>query len=136
MPDPAPSRPPGRYDDRDGRPRRGTVAVIVIVGCAFGAWVLWAALGAASPDVRSEVQGFEVTSGRRVSVDLQVSADSRRPVSCTLQAQDRDHEPVGQARVTLPPGAQGTRSATVVVRTRSRAVTAVVLGCRLGRATG
>jgi hypothetical protein len=57
-------------------------------------------------------------------------------VTCTLQAQDRNHEAVGLARTTLPAGPDATRSATVVVRTRSMAVTAVIVGCRLDPPNG
>src|ERR1700704_5083845 len=54
----APAGPPGRYDERSRRPRPAVVAAIVVVITVFGAWVLWAALGAASPDVRSELVSF------------------------------------------------------------------------------
>jgi hypothetical protein len=132
----APSRPPGRYDDRGGRLRPGLVAVVVVVVAAFVGWVLWAALGAATPDVRSELRGFEVRSATRVTADLQIVADARRPVTCTVQAEDRNRDPVGIARTTLPAGEDATRRATVGIRTRSRAVTVVISGCRLDRPTG
>ncbi|MGZ4592655.1 MAG: DUF4307 domain-containing protein [Actinomycetes bacterium] len=129
----APTRPPGRYDDAPRRPGRAAVAAIVVLAGAFGAWVLWAALGAATPDVRSELQGFTVLGSSRVRVDITATADHRSPVTCTVQAEDRNREAVGVARVTLAAGRDATRPATVVVRTRSRAVTAVIVGCRLER---
>ena len=76
-------------------------ALVVLVG-AFGAWVLWAALGAATPDVRSDVLGFRIIDANSVRARIEVTADARRPVTCTVQAQDRNHEPVGVARTTLP----------------------------------
>ena len=131
-----PSRPAGRYDDRGRRPRPGVVAALVVLVCAFAAWVLWAGLGAATPDIRSDLVGFRVVDADSLRVRIEVSADARRPVTCTVQAQDRNHEPVGVKRATLPSGTDATRRATVVVRTRSLAVTAVIVGCRLGPPNG
>ena len=131
-----PPRPAGRYGDRGRRPRPLMVAALVVLVAAFGGWVLWAALGAATPDVRSAVLGFRIVDADSVRARIEVSADAHRPVTCTLQAQDRNHEPVGVARTTLPAGPDATRRAGVVVRTRSLAVTAVIVGCRLGPPVG
>jgi hypothetical protein len=129
-----PARPAGRYDNRGRRPRPGVVAALVVLVAGFGAWVLWAGLGAATPDVRSDLLDFRIVNTGSVRARVEVTADARRPVTCTLQAEDRNHEPVGLARTTLPAGPDSTRRATVVVRTRSLAVTAVIVGCRLGAA--
>jgi uncharacterized protein DUF4307 len=129
----APTRPPGRYGDPRRRLHPVAVAAIVLLAGAFGAWVLWAALGAATPDVRSELQSFRVVDDSRVRVSIEATADHRSPVICTVQAEDRNREPVGVTRVTLAPGQRATRATTTVVRTRSRAVTAVIVGCRLDR---
>jgi hypothetical protein len=131
-----PARPAGRYGDRRGRPRPVMVAALVVLVAALGGWVLWAAVGAATPDVRSDVVGFRVVDADSVRARIEVSADRHRPVTCTLQAQDRNHEPVGVARATLPAGPDSTRRAGVVVRTRSLAVTAVIVGCRVGPPAG
>jgi Domain of unknown function (DUF4307) len=109
---------------------------VVVLAGAFGAWVLWAALGAATPDVRSELVSFTIVDARSVRARIEVTADARRPVTCTVQAEDSHHEPVGIARSTLRAGPDGTRHARVVVRTRSLAVTVVIAGCRLGAAKG
>jgi hypothetical protein len=127
-----PARPAGRYGDRARRPRPAMVAVLVVVVAAFGGWVLWAALGAATPDIRSDVVGFRIIDADSMRASIEVSADAGRPVTCTVQAQDRNHEPVGVARSTLSADGDATRHAEVVIRTRSRAVTVVILGCRLG----
>jgi hypothetical protein len=131
-----PARPAGRYGDRGRRPRPVMVAALVVLVAAFGGWVLWAALGAATPDVRSDVVGFRIVDADSVRAQIEVSADAGRRVTCTVQAQDRNHEPVGVVRTTVASGSAGTRRATVVVRTRSRAVTAVIVGCRLGPPKG
>ena len=127
-----PARPAGRYGDRPGRPRPLMVAALVVLVAAFGGWVLWAALGAATPDVRSDIVGFRIVDAASMRARLEVTADANRPVTCTVQAQDRSHQPVGVARVTLPAGTGATRRASVVVRTRSLAVTAVIVSCRRG----
>jgi hypothetical protein len=136
MTTPGPPRPAGRYDDRGRRPRAGVVAALVVTVGAFGAWVVWAGLGAATPDLRSDVLGFRVIDADSVRASLEVSADARRPVTCTVQAEDRNREPVGVVTSTLPAGSKATRRASVVVRTRSRAVTVVIVGCRLGPPKG
>jgi Domain of unknown function (DUF4307) len=127
-----PARPAGRYGDRGRRPRPLMVAALVVLVAAFGGWVLWAALGAATPDVRSDIVGFRIIDAASMRASIEVSADANRSVTCTVQAQDRSHEPVGVARTTLPAGTDATRHAGVLVRTRSLAVTAVIIGCRLG----
>jgi hypothetical protein len=129
----APARPPGRYDDDRRGPRPAVLAVIVVLAGSFCAWVLWAALGAATPDVRSQLQGFTALDASRARVSIQATADHRFSVTCTVQAEDRNREPVGVTRVRLEAGRQATRAATTVVRTRSRAVTVVIVGCRLAR---
>jgi hypothetical protein len=131
-----PTRPPGRYDDRGRRPRPGAVAALVVLVGGFGGWVLWAGLGAATPDVRSDVLDFRIVNAGSVRASIEVSADARRPVTCTVQAEDRNHEPVGLMRTTFPAGPDATRRAVVVVRTRSIAVTGVIAGCRLGPPNG
>jgi hypothetical protein len=129
-----PARPDGRYDDRGRRLRPGAVAALVVLVGAFGAWVLWAGLGAATPDVRSDLVGFRITDAGSARASIEVTADAHRAVTCTLSAQDRNHQPVGVARSTLRAGSDATRRADVVVRTRARAVTVVIAGCRLGPA--
>jgi hypothetical protein len=127
------ARPQGRYGEPARRARPRTVAAVVVLAAAFVGWVIWAALGAASPEVRSQLVSFTVLADSRIRVTIEVTADRERPVDCTLQAEDRNHQPVGLGRVTLGPGDQATRTATTVVRTRARPVTAVIVGCRVNR---
>src|SRR4051794_41101455 len=87
-----PTRPEGRYDDRGRRPTPAAVAALVVLVGAFGAWVLWAGLGAATPDIRSDLLAFRITDAGSVRANIEVTADAQRPVTCTVQAQDRNHE--------------------------------------------
>jgi hypothetical protein len=77
---------------------------------------------------------FRVLGDRRVTARIEVTADARRSVSCTVQAEDRTREPVGVRRIVVPAGSDGTRTARTSVSTRARAVTVVLVGCRLGPA--
>jgi hypothetical protein len=113
-----------------GRPRPGLVAVVVVLVAAFLGWVVWAALGAARPDTPAgTVSGFRVVSDEIIRVEVRVLERSDRPVACSVQALDRTREVVGYAAVRLRPGGDDLREDWVRVRTRDRAVTAVVGGC-------
>ncbi len=123
--------PPGRYGDPGRARRRGIVAAVVVLAVAFGAWLLWAALSAANPDVRSTLVSFRIVDPVEVRVRLEVIADRHEAVTCTVRARDRFQETVGLARATVPPGADDRRTATVAIDTRSRASGASLVGCRL-----
>ena len=127
-PEPA-ARPPGRYGER--RTSRLLVACLVVVGAALFGWLLWAALAAATPDTRSALVSFRALDDRRVEVRFEVTADSARAVTCTLQALDASGEVVGVTQVAVPPGRHDRREVEAVVGTRSRAANAAIAGCRL-----
>ena len=124
------ARPPGRYGER--RTSRLLVACLVVVGAALFGWLLWAALAAATPDTRSALVSFRALDDRRVEVRFEVTADSARALTCTLQALDADGEVVGVTQVAVPPGRHDRREVEAVVGTRSRAANAAIAGCRLG----
>ncbi len=123
------ARPPGRYGERRTNPL--LVACLVVVGAALFGWLLWAALGAATPDTRSALVSFRALDDRRVEVRFEVTADRARAVTCTLQALDTSGEVVGVTQVAVPPARQDRREVEAVVGTRSRAANAAIAGCRL-----
>ena len=125
----AAARPPGRYGER--RTSRLLVACLVVVGAALFGWLLWAALAAATPGTRSALVSFRALDDRRVEVRFEVTADSARAVTCTLQALDAGGEVVGVTQVAVPPGRHDQREVQAVVGTRSRAANAAIAGCRL-----
>lgn len=125
-------RPPGRYGESASRPRPGVVAAVVVLATAFVGWVVWAALGAASPLPLGQVTAFRITSDEEIEVRVRVVDDSDDRVSCGVQALDRTREVVGVARVELPAGGDDSREEWVRVRTRDRAVTATVGRCGYG----
>ena len=124
----ATTRPEGRYGGAAPRRRPGAVAAVVVLATAFVGWVVWAALGAAAPAATGTVTGFRVTGAHAVRVTLAVGGDRGR-LSCTVQALDRTREVVGVTTASARVGSSGQARTTVVVRTRARAVTAVVEGC-------
>jgi hypothetical protein len=123
----ATTRPDGRYGDT-ARRRPGLVAAIVVLATAFVGWVVWAALGAAAPAATGQVVGFRVAGPHSVQVSLVVGGDKGR-LSCTVQALDRTREVVGVTTARARVGSSGRAQTSVVVRTRAKAVTAVVDGC-------
>jgi hypothetical protein len=124
----ATTRPEGRYGGAGPRRHPGAVAAVVVLATAFVGWVVWAALGAAAPAATGQVTGFRVTGAHAVQVTLAVGGD-RGLLSCTVQALDRTREVVGVTTASARVGSSGRAQTTVVVRTRARAVTAVVDGC-------
>jgi len=102
---------------------------VVVLATAFVGWVLWAALGAASPDVRGDVTAFTVRSADAITVRVTVGGASEGPVGCSIRALDRDREVVGVGSIVLDPSRPGRREGWVTVRTRDRAVTATLGSC-------
>ncbi len=125
-------RPAGRYGDQRGLSpgrRRATMAGVAVLAAAFLGWVIWAALGAASPDVRADVTAFRVRSDAAVAVRVEVGSGSDGPVGCTVQALDRTRGVVGVGTIRLDPSRPGRREGWVTVRTRDRAVAATLGTC-------
>jgi hypothetical protein len=126
-----PARPEhlaARYGDRSRRASPRVVAAIVLLATAFVGWVVWAALGAAAPDVTAQVTGFVVRGPDEIRVEVTVAADQGR-VSCPLRALDADRETVGATTVRVRVPSSGRVETTVRVRTRDTAVTAVLDDC-------
>jgi len=122
-------RPPGRYGERSPRGRRATVAASVVLAAAFFGWVLWAALGAASPGVRGEVTAFVAVSDEAIEVRVAVSGGDDDPVGCSVQALGRTREVVGVGDIVLDPSRTGRDEGRITLRTRDRAVSAVIGRC-------
>jgi uncharacterized protein DUF4307 len=108
-------------------------AVLGAVALAFLGWVVWAAWDAANPETRSDLLGFRVLDDHRVEVRFEVIASSGSPVTCSVQALDSAQTAVGVTDVTVPAGSSDRREGRAVVRTRDKAVSATVTGCRLDR---
>ncbi len=125
------SPPSGRYGAAPRRPRPGLVAALVVLAAAFVGWVVWAALAASAPGATGEVTGFRVRGPHALAVEVTMGGD-QGPVSCTIQALDATRDVVGVTTARARVGASGRVETSVVVRTRARAVAAVVDGCATG----
>ncbi len=122
-------RPAGRYGERSPGGRRAVIAASAVLAVAFLGWVLWAALGAASTGVRGEVTGFTVGSDEAITVRVAVSGGDDGPVGCSVEALGRTREVVGVGDIVLDPSRTGRNEGRITVRTRDRAVSAVVGRC-------
>ena len=121
------ARRPLRRGAARSRPAR-SLALAVLVAAALVGWAAWATFASSGPAVSGQVSGFDVRGQHLIRVDLLVTGDPGR-VACRVQAQGprsrrrrRDDEPPA-------PGKHRAGRATVAVRTRDTAVTAVVQGC-------
>lgn len=121
--------PAGRYGRRSPRAGRPTVAAAVVLSAGFLAWVVWAALGAASPGVRGEVTAFTVVSDEAIEVRVMVSGGDGGPVGCSVQALSRTREVVGARDIVLDPSRADGEEGSLTLRTREPAVSAVVGRC-------
>ena len=126
-----PATPPA---DRYGTPRRrASLPVLAAVGllvAAFLAWVVWAGLGAAEPDVGADVTAFTVRSDRLIEVTVAPAPGAPGRFGCSISALDRTKGVVGVASVQLDGETQGFAAKQLDIRTRARAVTAVVGQCQ------
>ena len=115
--------------DRYGAPARwrrpaavGLAVVLAVVGLT---WLGWTAWFHGSPDVRSELVTFDVTSDHagRGRASTSSSADGVE-ASCRVRALAEDKTAVGELAFTPVDGAN-----EVVIRTERRATSVEKLGC-------
>ena len=120
-----------RYGTRRSGPSRGVVAAAVVLAGALAAWALWATIGAAGPSATGDVLGFTIADDHAIDAHVALGGrqDAREVVVCTVQALDKNRDVVGVTTARGRLRADGSRSVTVRVRTRDRAVTAVVSEC-------
>jgi len=124
---PPATRPVGRYGEPRPAGRRAVVAVAVLAG-AFLAWVTWAALGAARTGPAAQVTAFRILGAAATEAKVTATGPAGRIV-CAVRALDSTREVVGISEVSLDPGAASSRERWVTIRTRERAVTAMVGDC-------
>jgi hypothetical protein len=118
--------------DRYGAPapwrRRALVFGCVVVALAFGVWVGWSALSHSSPDVESELIGFDTVDEHSSTAVVEVDFGSDDVVAtCLLRALAEDHSVVGELSFTATP-AHGTRYEQTV-RTERLATSVDLVGC-------
>jgi hypothetical protein len=118
--------------ERYAAPRRRSPAASVAVGtlAAGGlAWVVWAGLHHASPDVNAGLVSWRVRSDRAVDVVVEVRTTPGGRVTCDLLARDIHHVPVGQTAVDVRVG-QRDKFVSARLPTSRRAVSVELTECR------
>lgn len=114
-----------RYGRGRSRGRRlaGFVAIVAVAGVAL-AWLGWAAWDRATPDVQSELTGWDVVDEHKVEVTLQVELRDGVDATCRVIARSEDHAPVGEKAFTPDDGTN-----VVTIRTERRATAVEKAGC-------
>ncbi len=110
------------------RPRRGGVALAVVVGVVFVAIVGYVTWRLAAPAVQANVIRFTDVSDTQAEVTFEVHRSGASATTCVIRAQGIDHADVAYATVTITPGRDYVQP-TYPLATSSRANTVEVLGC-------
>jgi hypothetical protein len=118
--------------DRYGAPapgrRRALIVACVVVALAFGIWLGWTALSHSTPDVESELVGFDTVDEHTSTAVVEVDFGSDDVVAtCLLRALAEDHSVVGELSFTAEPDL-GTRYEQTV-RTERLATSVDLVGC-------
>ncbi|NYG56781.1 DUF4307 domain-containing protein [Nocardioides perillae] len=118
--------------ERYGAPARRSRLPVVVTAAAsalvFGGWLAWTAWDHATPDVTSEMVGYEIDPPHRATGTVDVAiADGVDPadVTCTLRALAWDKATVGE--LAFSPAGSGRQ--TLEVRTEREATSVDVVGC-------
>ena len=121
----------GPSGDRYGRPApwRRTAIIVAsgLVGVLALSWLAWTTLFHATPDVRSEIVGWEVVDDHAVTarIDVVISSDAEGvEATCRVRATAADHTVVGEATFEPVDGRN-----EVEVRTERRATSVESVGC-------
>jgi hypothetical protein len=113
-----------RYGAPSGRGRTVAAVVVGLVGATFLAWVAWVTWFHGTPQVTSELVGWEVTGEHAATATVDVSLADGVDATCRLQARADDHAVVGAVAFTPVDGRN-----TVQVRTERRASAVEQIGC-------
>jgi hypothetical protein len=123
--------------DRYGAPSRArrplVLAVIAVLATAGAAWLVWVLAFHGTPQVASELVGYDVRGEHSTTVSFTVVRRSRDVrASCLVRALAADHAVVGERAVPVASG-PATRRVTTTLRTERRATSADVVGCTAAR---
>ncbi len=120
------------YNDRYGlRPANRWVAPAVVIASVGISWLVWAGLHHSNPAIRTSLISFTATTDREISLRYEVvRKDKNQVLTCTLVARDYDKNVVGQIEDEIAPGLASLEQ-TTTIPTRSQAVNADVVACRI-----
>jgi hypothetical protein len=112
------------------RSRRALLVVLASVVCVgLLAWLLWAMLFHANPEISSEEIGHEIVSDHLATIRVQIEIDDGLDdPTCALRAISHDKAIVGETTYRPDPAAGPTYE--IEVRTERRATTVEWLGCK------
>ncbi|MFC7494480.1 MULTISPECIES: DUF4307 domain-containing protein [unclassified Nocardioides] len=114
-----------RYGAPSPRRRQLVVGIAVLLSAAFLGWLGWTIWEQSTPDVRSDLVGYDVVDEHRATATVEVRlADDDVEASCTLRAFAEDHSVVGELVFTPEDG-----TSEHDVRTERRATSVELLGC-------
>jgi uncharacterized protein DUF4307 len=125
----AQGRPPERYGASRPWARWLSVALVVALGLSGSAWLLWAALYHAGPQISASLLRFSVVGRHRLRVEVQIDRGEIAPVVCRVTAETADSSIVGDRTFAVP--ARGAAAVTVsrVIVTERPAANATLQGC-------
>lgn len=120
------------YNDRYGvRPQRAWVPYALSASLIGGAWLLWAGLHHAEPEISYSLVAFDNTDPRNTEIRYTINRrDPSALATCIIVARDIDKVIVGQI-VDHIPGTQGAIEREVAIPSRADAVNAGVSTCYL-----
>ena len=118
-----------RYGAPSPQRRRTLIALVGVLAALGLAWLAWAAVYQSTPQVRSELKGFEVVDAHTAKAVLIIDRDSSDVVAtCIVRAVSEDHQVVGEANLVIRGGAED-QNLDITIRTERRATTVERLGC-------
>ncbi len=121
------------FNDRYGIKPQGTwvkyAAAFLVAGIA---WVIWAGLHHARPELSQQLISFENSDPRNPTIRYSIERrDKSAVVICTLTARDFDKNIVGQIDDLIAAGGANSVERTVAIPTRADAVNVGIARCRI-----
>lgn len=113
--------------DRYGRGKNYTLPIAVVVAILGIAWLIWAGIFHAQPEIKTKVISYNATSNNAIDLKFQViRKDESKKFTCTLTGTDINHYVVGEVQRVIAPR---ERLISVTIPTRSTAAFAQVVRC-------
>ena len=113
-----------RYGAPSATRRRLLIGLGVVVALVFGGWLAWTAWFHGTPEVRSELIGYDVIDEHSALADLDVRVEQDTEATCTVRATAEDHTIVGERSFSPTDGRNEVR-----IRTERRATSVEKVGC-------
>lgn len=120
------------YNDRYGvRPQRAWVPYALSISIIGGAWLVWAGMHHAEPEISYSLVAFNNQDPRNTEIRYTINRrDPSAPATCIIAARDIDKVIVGQITDRIP-ATEGAIERTVTIPSRADAVNAGVTTCFL-----